>query len=96
MANPYSEGAQRLMDDGNVLGAVVMAGMGQTADMSQQLLDSYQRQIKELKAELHLTRVGVLDCYRNPWVPQFGVVQEALFPSRHAIEAFVAAGEPAD
>lgn len=84
---PYRAGAQALMDSGHLVGALVMAGMGQTADVTQHLLDSYETQIAELHAELGLIRQGIREAFDSPWMPQPAVVFGKLYPPREDVKA---------
>lgn len=84
--NPWREGAQSLMDNGEVLGAVIFAGMSQTADMTNTVIANLERERDELRATVELIREGVSKAFANPWMPQPLVVMDQLYPHMHLIE----------
>lgn len=84
--NPWREGAQSLMDNGEVLGAVIFAGMSQTADMTNTVIANLERERDELRATVDLIREGVYKAFANPWMPQPNIVEACLYPYPPMIE----------
>lgn len=82
----YREGAQALMDDGNVVGAVLFASMGATQETTNMLLDNLRQENAELKAELMLIRTAIEDLMNQPHIPHPGYVLAALHPMPSAIK----------
>lgn len=83
--NPWREGAQELMDKGEVLGAVIFAGMSQTADITQQVMDNLAKENWELHAQLSLIVERVTDCFNGIWTPDPRRVLDSLYPSREDV-----------
>lgn len=84
--NPWREGAQHLMDNGEVLGAVILAGMSQTADITNTVIANLERERDELRATVDLIREGVHKAFANPWMPQPNIVEACLYPYPPLIE----------
>lgn len=84
--SPWREGAQSLMDNGEVLGAVIFAGMSQTADMTNTVIANLEKERDELRATVELIQEGVYKAFENPWMPQPATVMARLHPYPPLIE----------
>lgn len=89
----YMNELQALVDmnpEGNgILALIVGAQLNSYQGTTQTLLDSYERQIKELKAQIECMRTMVCEAYSNPWIPQRDTVISGLFPTREEIARFL-------
>lgn len=79
--NPWQEGAQRLMDQGEVVGALAFAGMSQIASMTNLVMENLEAENWELHAQLRLIRERVGACFNGIWIPDPQRVLNCLYPS---------------
>lgn len=75
-------------DDANsVLARLMHANLVDYQNTTGVLIESYQRQIAELDAELWAIRTRVADLFGGPYMPNESAIKQAVFyPSRSLIE----------
>lgn len=85
----YTEGAQTLINQGNIVGALVMASMGATQETTNRLLNLERFQRQQAQAQLELIREKITTLMNLPYIPNPGRVIAALYPLDSDIEAFI-------